>query len=77
MSPPDFIVWDLMKGRVVRNKHRTFDYLKSNITNETAAIPPAVLAATFANTERRVRLGLQAVGINFAIFCNAIISTSN
>jgi hypothetical protein len=46
----------LLKGRVVENKPRTDDDLERNITNETAEIPPATLAATFRNKERCVSL---------------------
>jgi hypothetical protein len=55
----------LLKGGVFENKPRNADDPKTNITNETAVIPPAMAAATFAGMESSVGLFLQLEGNNF------------
>jgi hypothetical protein len=44
----------------IKKKNHITDDLKRNMTKESAAISPATLPATFANTVRRVGVGLRA-----------------
>jgi len=65
LTPPDYFLWRYLKGRVYRNKPRTTDALKSNITEEIQAVTADVLARTFQNMARRVRSCLDANGGHF------------
>ena len=43
LSPPDFFLWDALKGKAYANKPRTIQELESNIRREIAAISEDVL----------------------------------
>jgi hypothetical protein len=75
MPPLDFFLCDLLKDKLFKHKYRTVDDMKSDITNETVGIPPAVLAATFANMELHLTVS-PGKKTRFNIFCNQVISTS-
>jgi len=62
LTPPDYFLWGYLKGRVYRNKPRTIDALKANITEEIQAVTADVLARTFQNMARRVQSCLDANG---------------
>jgi len=47
LSVPDYFLCGYLKGRVYRNKPRTIDALKANITEEIQAVTADVLARTF------------------------------
>jgi len=57
---PDYFLWGYLKGRVYKNKPRTTDGLKANITEEIQAVTADVLARTFQNMARRVQSCLDA-----------------
>jgi len=63
--PPDYFLWGYLKGRVYRNKPRTTDALKANITEEIQTVTADVLARTFQNMARRVQSCLDANGGDF------------
>ena len=65
LTPPDYFLWGYLKGRVYRNKPRSTDALKANITEEIQAVTADVLARTFQNMARRVRSCLDANGDHF------------
>jgi len=65
LMPPHYFLWGYLKGRVYRNKPRTRDALKVNITEEIQAVTADILARTFQNMERRVQSCLDANGGNF------------
>jgi len=65
LTPPDYFLWGYLKGRVYRNKLRTTDALKANITEEIHAVTAEVLARTFQNMARRVQSCLDANGRHF------------
>jgi 2-phosphoglycerate kinase len=67
MTPLEVFLWDLLKSKMFKDKPRAVEDLK-NIIIETVAISPAMLAAAFANMERRVGLCLQAEGNQFQRF---------
>jgi len=65
LTPSDCFLWGYLKGRVYRNKPRTMDALKANITEEIQAVTADVLARTFQNMARRVQSCLDADGGHF------------
>jgi len=65
LTPPDYFLWGYLKGRVYRNKPRTTDALRANITEEIQAVKGDVLARTFQNMECRVQSCLDANGGDF------------
>jgi len=65
LMPPDYLLWGYLKGRVYRNKPRTTDALKANITEEIQTVTADVLARTFQNMARRVQSCLGANGDHF------------
>jgi len=60
LTPPDYFLWGYLKGRVYRNKPRTKDALKANITEEIQAVTANVLARNFLNMARQVQSCLDA-----------------
>jgi len=65
LTPPDYLLWGYLKGRVYRNKPRTTDALKANIIEEIQAVTAYVLARTFQTMARRVQSCLDANGGHF------------
>jgi len=65
LTPPDYFLWGYLKGTVYRNKPRTTDTLKANITEEIQAVTVDVLARTFQNMAFRVQSCLDANGDHF------------
>jgi len=65
LTPPDYFLWGYLKGRVYRNKPRTIDALKANVTEEIQAVTADVLARNFQNIARRVQSCLDANGGHF------------
>ena len=49
LTSPDYFLWRYLKWRVYRNKPRTTDALRANITEEIQAVTADVLARTFQN----------------------------
>ena len=76
---PDYYLWGYLKGRVYRNKPRTIDALKANITEEIQAVTADVLARTFQNMARRIQSCLDANGGHFQhmLWCRHISHTTN
>ena len=65
LTPPAYLLYEYLKGRVYQNKPRNIDTLKANITEEIQAITADVLARTFQNTARRVQSCLDPNGGHF------------
>ncbi|KAG2464466.1 CTBL1 protein, partial [Polypterus senegalus] len=65
MTPPDFFLWGMLKGKVYRNKPRTVEDLKENIQCEIAVIPLEMLADTFRNMECCFEMCLAENGNHF------------
>ena len=65
LSPPNFFLWDALKGKAYANKPRTIQELENNIRREIAAISEDVLQATFANMKHCVQLCLDCGGEHF------------
>jgi hypothetical protein len=54
LTPPDYLLWGYLKGRVYQNKPRTIYALKANLTEEIQAVTADILARNFQNMVRRV-----------------------
>jgi len=65
LTPPAYFLSGYLKGRVYRNKPRTTDALKANITGEIQVVTADVLARTFQNMARRFQSCLDANGGHF------------
>jgi hypothetical protein len=65
LTPPDFLLWGILKGRVYGNKPRILQDLQNNIEREIQAITAETLHRTFRNMERRVQAYLEAQGGHF------------
>jgi len=65
LTTPDYFLWGYLKERVYRNKPRTIDALKANITGEIQAVTAEVLARNFQNVARRDQSCLDANGGHF------------
>ena len=62
LMPPDYFLWEYLKGRDYQNKPRTIDALKANITEEIQAVTADVLVRTFQNMACQVQSYLDANG---------------
>jgi hypothetical protein len=60
--PPDVFLFGTADKRVCKNKPHNTDDQKTNITNETAVISPAMLGATLGDMESHVGLSIQEEG---------------
>jgi hypothetical protein len=65
LTPPDFFVWGILKGRVYGNRQRTLQDLQNNIEGEIQVITLETLHRTFRNMEHRVQACLEAQGGHF------------
>jgi hypothetical protein len=61
LTPPDYFLWEYLKGRIYQNKPRIIDALKANITEEIQAVTADVLARTCQNIALRVQSCLDAL----------------
>jgi hypothetical protein len=55
LTPRDYFLWGLLKGRVYSNKPRTIDDLKDAIRRGVAAITDVTLPDVFANLQTRIQ----------------------
>jgi hypothetical protein len=65
LTPPDFFLWGLLKGRVYSNIQRKVDALKTAIRWEVAAITDVTLPDVFFNLQARIQKFLDAEGGHF------------
>jgi hypothetical protein len=65
LTPPDFFLWSLLKGRAYSNKPRTIDALKDAIRRDVAAITDVTLPDVFANLQTCMQKCLDAGGGHF------------
>lgn len=54
LSPPDFFLWGYLKGKVYRNKPKTLDELKRNISREMAQIDSGMLHRAVGSFRKRL-----------------------
>jgi hypothetical protein len=65
LTPPDFFLWGLLKGRVYSNKQRKVDALKAAIRREVAANTNVTLPDVFFRLQTRIQKCLDAKGGHF------------
>jgi hypothetical protein len=65
LTPPDFFLWGLLKGRIHSNKLRTTDALKDAIRLDVAANSDATLPDVFVNLQTRIQKCLDVGGGHF------------
>jgi hypothetical protein len=65
LTPSDFFLWGHLKVCVYMSRPHMMEDLRENIQREIQVVYPQVLAATFRNMQRRVRLCLEAQGGRF------------
>jgi hypothetical protein len=51
LTPLDFFLWGMLKGKVYHNKPRTFMALRESIRREIETVTPDMLVKTFHNME--------------------------
>jgi len=65
LTPADFFLWGLLKGKVYKNTHRTIKQLKDTIRQEIQAINVDTLGKLFQNLEKRIQVCLDVKGDQF------------
>ena len=65
VSPPDYFLCGVAKSSVYKNKPKTIDELKGEITNYVHSITWETLHKVFENKRKRVELCLQEQGHHF------------
>jgi len=65
LTPADFFLWGLLKGKVYKNTHRTIEQLKEAIRQEIQAVNVDTLGKVFQNLEKRIQVCLDVKGDQF------------
>lgn len=65
LTPPDYFLWLILKGRVYYNRPQTPDELKRNITSEINNIRVEILRKVFSNMVKRDRVYLKKQGSHY------------
>ena len=65
LTPADFFLWGLLKGKVYQNTPRTIQQLKDAIRQEIQAVNFATLGKVFQNLEKRIQVCLDVKGDQF------------
>jgi len=65
LTPADFFLWGLLKGKVYKNTSRTIEQLKDAIRQEIQAVNVDTLGIVFQNLEKRIQLCLDVKGDQF------------
>ena len=65
LTPADFFLWGLLKGKVYKNTPRTIEQLKDAIRQEIQAINFDTLGKVFQNLEKRIQVCLDVKGDQF------------
>ena len=65
LTPADFFLWGLLKGRVYKNTPRTIEQLKDAIRQEIQAVNVDTLGRVFPNLEKRIQVCLDVKGDQF------------
>jgi len=65
LTPADFFLWGLLKGKVYKNTPRTFEQLKYAIRQEIQAVNVDTLGKVFQNLEKRIQVCLDVKGDHF------------
>jgi len=65
LTPADFFLWGLLKGKVYKNMPRTIEQLKDTIRQEIQAINFETLGKVFQNLKKRIQICLDVKGDQF------------
>ena len=65
LTPADFFLWGLLKGKVYKNTPGTIEQLKDAIRHETQAANVDTLGKVFQNLEKRIPVCLDVKGDQF------------
>ena len=65
LTPADFFLWGLLKGKVYKNTPRTIEQLKDAIRREIQAVNVGTLGKVFQNLEKRIQVCLDVKGDQF------------
>ena len=65
LTPADFFLWGLLKGKVYKNTPCTIEQLKDSIRQEIQAINVDTLGKVFQNLEKRIQVCLDVKGDQF------------
>ena len=65
LTPADFFIRGLLKGKVYKNTPRTIEQLKDAIRQEIQAVNFDTLVKVFQNLEKRIQLCLDVKGDQF------------
>ena len=65
LTPADFCLWGLLKGKVYKNTPRTIEQLKDAIRQEIQAVNVDTLGKLFQNLEKRIQVCLDVKGEQF------------
>ena len=65
LTPADFFLWGLLKGKVCKNTPRTIEHLKDAICQEIQAVNVDTLGKVFQNLKKRIQLCVDVKGEQF------------
>jgi hypothetical protein len=65
LTPADFFLWGLLKGKVYKNTSRTIEQLKDVIRQEIQAVNFVTLGKVFQNLEKRIQVCLEVTKDQF------------
>ena len=65
LTPADFFLWGLMKGKVYKKTPRTIEQLKYAVRQEIQAVNVDSLGKVFQNLEKRLQVCLDVKGDQF------------
>ena len=65
LTPADFFLWGLMKGKVYKKTTRTIEQLKDAVRQEIQAVKVDSLGKVFQNLEKRIQVCLDVKGDQF------------
>jgi len=65
LTPADFFLWGLLKGKVYKNTPRTIEQIKESIRQEIQAVNFDTLGKVIQNMEKRIQVCLDVKGDQF------------
>ena len=65
LTPADFFLWGLLKGKAYKNTPRTIERLKDAIHQEIQDVNVETLGKVFQNLEKRIQACLDVKGDQF------------
>jgi hypothetical protein len=65
LTPADFFVWGLLKGKMYKNTPRTIEQLKDAVRQEIQAVNFDTLGKVFQNLAKRIQVCLVVKGDQF------------